>query len=250
MFANTTVTVGSGKAIHWGSDCGTICGAAHRNGFFTAPKTVKADGATCKRCINIMTTTVENDHELALIDNRNHNDAQAVASADVQPATQWTATDEGVSVQVTRVASSPYPRVSFRRADGQTGTLPLPWFLARYTPALDVEAAHLEALHADKARDHFAAAAEELKADDLDRSAKLVALLTGPEVLATVPDTVEAWKAYADRVKASRDATEDEVARLLRGVLALADRWERTAASGGVVVDPWLVLRALARGSR
>ena len=67
MNDTTTVTVGSGKSIHWGSDCGTICGAAHRNGMFTEPKLVKATAATCKRCIKIMVTKVEADHTKALL---------------------------------------------------------------------------------------------------------------------------------------------------------------------------------------
>ena len=64
---STTVTVGSGKSIHWGSDCGTICGAAHRNGFFTAPKTVKAETASCKRCIRIAAAHAEEAHAEALL---------------------------------------------------------------------------------------------------------------------------------------------------------------------------------------
>lgn len=180
MLNATTVTVGSGKAIHWGTEGGTMCGAAHRNGFFTAPKIVKAAEVTCKRCIKAMAARVEADHAEALIDNAKHDDAQAVAIADVQGGTQWIATDGGVAVQVTRIAADPFPRVSFRRADGQTGTLPLAWFVERYTPAHNIEDAHLEALHTDAVRDHFAAAAEELKADDLNRSAKLLTLLRTP----------------------------------------------------------------------
>lgn len=63
----TTVTVGSGKSIHWGSDCGTRCGAAHRNGFFTEPKLVKAETATCKRCIRIAAADAAEAHAEALL---------------------------------------------------------------------------------------------------------------------------------------------------------------------------------------
>lgn len=66
---NTTVTVGSGRSIHWGSDCGTLCGAAHRNGFFTEPKSIKADGATCKRCIKIMALEVAKAEVEAYLEN-------------------------------------------------------------------------------------------------------------------------------------------------------------------------------------
>lgn len=64
--AATTVTVGSGKSIHWGSDCGTMCGAAHRSGRFTQPKLVNAETATCKRCAKIMAAEVEQAHAAAL----------------------------------------------------------------------------------------------------------------------------------------------------------------------------------------
>lgn len=66
-YAATTVTVGSGRSIHWGSDCGTICGAAHRSGRFTQPKLVAAETATCQRCIRIMATQVEEAHAAALL---------------------------------------------------------------------------------------------------------------------------------------------------------------------------------------
>lgn len=65
-YTATTVTVGSGRSIHWGSDCGTFCGAAHRNGFFTEPKKVSAETATCKRCIKIMVVQVAEAHVIAL----------------------------------------------------------------------------------------------------------------------------------------------------------------------------------------
>lgn len=66
-YTATTVTVGSGRSIHWGSDCGTICGAAHRSGRFTQPKLVAAETATCQRCIRIMATQAEEAHAAALL---------------------------------------------------------------------------------------------------------------------------------------------------------------------------------------
>jgi hypothetical protein len=133
--SSTTVTVGSGRSIHWGSDCGTVCGAAHRSGRFTEPKLVQADTATCKRCVKIMVIQVSEAHAIALTENVKHEDAQAVAAADVQHATVWVRTEDGAEVEVTRVAAHPFPRVSFRHLDGSTGTLSLPWFLERYTKA-------------------------------------------------------------------------------------------------------------------
>lgn len=149
MNATTTVTVGSGKSIHWGSDCGTICGAAHRNGMFTAPKNVKAETATCKRCIRIAAVHAEDAHAEALTENAKREDVQAVAAADVQPATLWVRTEDGAEVEVTRVAAHPFPRVSFRHLDGSTGTLPLPWFLERYTKAPKPEVAEGTAAPSD-----------------------------------------------------------------------------------------------------
>lgn len=242
MLNATTVTVGSGKAIHLGTDCGTMCGAAHRNGFFTAPKIVKAAEVTCKRCIKAMAARVEADHAEALIDNAKHNDAQAVAIADVQGGTQWIATDGGVAVQVTRIAADPFPRVSFRRADGQTGTLPLAWFVERYTPAHNIEDAHLEALHMAAVQDAFV----EPQPEDADGAVKLLAMLASPEADDRVPNTVEAWTAYAERVKTSRDAAEADLARLLQSLDALASRWERTSqACNAVPEDPWVAVRRI-----
>lgn len=65
-YTATTVTVGSGRSIHWGSDCGTMCGAAHRSGRFTQPKLVETETVTCKRCAKIMTAEVEQAHAAAL----------------------------------------------------------------------------------------------------------------------------------------------------------------------------------------
>lgn len=70
----TTVTVGSGRSIHWGSDCGTMCGAAHRSGRFTRPKLVAAETATCQRCIRIMATQVEEAHAEALVEDAQRRD--------------------------------------------------------------------------------------------------------------------------------------------------------------------------------
>lgn len=63
---DTTVTVGRGKSIHWGSRGGTMCGAAHRNGFSTTPVKVHAETATCKRCIKLMVLQANLDHAAAL----------------------------------------------------------------------------------------------------------------------------------------------------------------------------------------
>lgn len=242
---NTTVTVGSGKAIHWGTDCGTMCGAAHRNGFFTAPKLVKAEAVTCKRCLKAMAARIEADHAEAIAMDEERSiyraannvptsvvvevaveraHGQAAASADVQAGTQWIATDGKPSVQVTRVGSFAGPRVTFCRADGNTGTLLLDWFLVRYTPAPSPEDAHLVALHTEAVRTQFAAP----DAENADGAVKLLAMLAAPEAHGEVPNTVEAWKAYAERVKTSRDAAEAEVARLLR-VLAAGAQPSRTA---------------------
>lgn len=74
---NTTVTVGTGRSIHWGSQDGTICGAAHRNGRFTKPKTVAAATADCKRCVRIMAAQVEEAHAEGLEENKAAEFAQA-----------------------------------------------------------------------------------------------------------------------------------------------------------------------------
>jgi len=66
MNTSTTVTVGSGRSIHWGSEYGTICGAAHRSGRFTAPKTVEGAEVTCKRCAKIVAAKVEEAHAEAV----------------------------------------------------------------------------------------------------------------------------------------------------------------------------------------
>lgn len=147
----TTVTVGSGKSIHWGSEFGTICGAAHRSGAFTAPRITKAGEVTCKRCIKIMVAHVEVAHAEALEDNARRDqlaaDTREVLAADIQPASKWVSKGSkvlgqrmqaGVAVEVTRVAAHPFPRVSFRREDGSTGTLPLPMFLEAYGRAVQV----------------------------------------------------------------------------------------------------------------
>lgn len=63
---DTTVTVGNGRSTHWGTDCGTLCGAAHRAGLFTAPKVVSAEAVTCKRCIRIMVNAAEAAHAEAI----------------------------------------------------------------------------------------------------------------------------------------------------------------------------------------
>lgn len=79
---NTTVTVGTGRSIHWGSQDGTICGAAHRNGRFTKPKTVAAATADCKRCVRIMAAQVEEAHAEALVEGTER--VQAVQDAPVR----------------------------------------------------------------------------------------------------------------------------------------------------------------------
>lgn len=214
--SSTAVTVGSGRSIHWGSDCGTMCGAAHRSGRFTEPKLVNAETATCKRCVKIMAAEVETTHAEALTENAKREDAQAVAAADVQHATVWVSTEDGAKVTVTRVAAHPFPRVSFRHLDGSTGTLPLPWFLERYTrsAATELELAHAEAQEENAARAaakraeetadavtahqliraEFAAASQELKAMDLAASAKLVALVSGsPETAYPEAVKLDTW---------------------------------------------------------
>jgi hypothetical protein len=267
---NTTATVGSGKAIHWGTDCGTMCGAAHRNGFFTAPKLVEAEMVTCKRCIKAMGARIEADHAEALIADEERTiaraylstpaevaltdgeiaealvaraaSAEAPATADVQAGTQWIAIDGTSRVQVTRVGAFAGSPVSFRRADGETGALPLGLFLVRHAPVPGAEDAHLEALHTDAVRTVFA----EPDAENADGAVKLLAMLSTPEVDDRVPNTVEAWQAYAERVKASRDAAEAEVARLLQRLGALASRWERTSqACNAIPEDPWVAVRRI-----
>lgn len=51
--------------------------------------------------------------------------------------------------------------------------------------------------------------------------------LKAPQVHPSVPNTVEAWKAYAERVKASRDAAEARVAELLDEVATLRSKLAR-----------------------
>lgn len=85
--SSTTVTVGSGRSIHWGSDCGTMCGAAHRSGRFTEPKLVNAETATCKRCVKIMATEVETAHAEA----QEENAARAAAERAEETADAVTA---------------------------------------------------------------------------------------------------------------------------------------------------------------
>jgi hypothetical protein len=79
MNTSTTVTVGSGRSIHWGSEYGTICGAAHRSGRFTAPKTVEGAEVTCKRCAKIMAAKVEEAHAEAVLANEAHAEALEIA---------------------------------------------------------------------------------------------------------------------------------------------------------------------------
>lgn len=238
MLANT-ITVGTGKSIHWTNGEAALCGADYRNGIVASRKAVKADGATCKRCIKIMAVQVETDHEAALIIADRKADAEAVASADVQHDTQWIDAD-GVVAQVTRVAAAPFPRVLFRKADGSTGALSLVWFLERFTALPGKEEAHAAALDMEAVRAEFA----EPQPVDADGAVKLLAMLGGPETAAEVPNTAEAWEAYAERLKASRDAAEADLAQLLRDLSALADRWQRTAvACNALPEQPWLAVR-------
>lgn len=102
-YAATTVTVGSGRSIHWGSDCGTFCGAAHRSGFFTEPKLVQAETATCKRCIKIMVIQVTEAHAIALAE-QERNDAHAEALTE-----QAQRTDDAERAAALAAPSDAYP---------------------------------------------------------------------------------------------------------------------------------------------
>lgn len=144
-----SVKVGNGKAIHmsWGTDR-TACAKNHNDLNRALPTPCDGD-VTCKKCLKMLAEEAEQAHAEALIEQAARVDAEAEAVADVQVDDMWTANDGGVAVQVTRVAVSPLPRVSFRRADGNTGALPLEWFLVRYTRVPDKAEAHVEALEMD-----------------------------------------------------------------------------------------------------
>src|SRR5690349_17497391 len=130
----TTVTVGQGQSIHWGSECGTKCGAAHRSGQFTQPKAVAAETATCKRCIKLMALQVELDHEAALVDHQLVLDAEAVAAAGVAIGQTWISQDEDVEaaevtdITVGRLGALVYYTVKTGERAGTTCALILSLF--------------------------------------------------------------------------------------------------------------------------
>jgi hypothetical protein len=85
---NTTVTVGSGRSIHWGSEFGTRCGAAHRSGRFTSPKPT-GDAVTCKRCVKIVAAQVETDHAEAVKLDEKRQVVRAALSVDSSDVLTW-----------------------------------------------------------------------------------------------------------------------------------------------------------------
>ena len=92
---HTTITAGNGKAIHWGSKFGTICGAGFRNGWSSAFKIVQAETATCGRCIKLMAA------EMAEAELQAHAEAaeRVSAQAKVEPAEVEAAHAEALEVE-------------------------------------------------------------------------------------------------------------------------------------------------------
>lgn len=240
-----TVTVGTGKAIHWGSESGTMCGAAHRNGFFAKPKQVKVDTATCKRCIKIMATEIESGHAEAIALDEQRYIARAFLGTPSGAVISWDEISGALQARDAAVEAEYERHAVLQVADVPTAA------------EIDVEQLWTSKLTGVVIR-IADANDEDVQAYDvadgkrfwIKRSWVIDMFTYTPEAgtEGTVPNTVEAWAAYADRVKASRDAAEAEVARLLRGMDALAGQWERAASSGVPVHQQWACLRALAAG--
>lgn len=170
-YTATTVTVGSGRSIHWGSDCGTFCGAAHRSGFFTEPNLVNAETATCKRCIKIMVIQAAEAHELALETHQEVLDAEAVKAAGVEVGQVWTSQDadmedaEVTAVNVGRLGAVVHYTIKTGERAGMSCSLSLAWFVKFWAPVNKaLESAHAEAL-AEQAQ----------RIDDAERAAALAA---------------------------------------------------------------------------
>jgi len=294
MLNATTVTVGSGKAIHWGNDCGTMCGAAHRNGFFTAPKTVKADEVTCKRCIKAMAARVETDHVEALEieaqieatkqetyreavaaefaaakDELNMDDEAANArllrlatGADAPRRAEWNDLYEGGG-KIFRVIDDEPLRLKLRNTEsGGSAWVPRSWVeecLTHRPEKYGEEVSPVRSLAQMSGRVHRESGTNRLVAEcgvgaypqlaDLSVVANEVNCLDclgTADSAGEVPNTVEAWEAYAERVKASRDAAEAEVAAIVEKLRELATYWERRSAQGQPLPNtPWTALRAI-----
>ena len=174
-YTATTVTVGSGRSIHWGSDCGTMCGAAHRSGRFTQPKLVNAETATCKRCIRIMTVQVEEAHAVALAENEIREGQAALAEAAVEADQVWISQDIAgehatvTSTSVTRLGVLVYYTITAGPRTGKRCGLPLADFLGWFKrEAAEISEAHAEALNEDAQRRDDAARAEALAAPSVN----------------------------------------------------------------------------------
>lgn len=166
-YTATTVTVGSGRSIHWGSDCGTLCGAAHRFGRFTQPKLVAAETATCQRCVRIMATQVEEAHAAAVAENEIREGQTALAEAAVEADQVWISQDTAgehatvTSTSVTRLGVLVYYTITAGSRTGKRCGLPLEDFLGwfkREAPEIT------EALNEDAQRRDDAMRAEDLAA--------------------------------------------------------------------------------------
>lgn len=168
---STTVTVGNGRSIHWGSEHGTKCGAAHRSGRFTQPKNVKAETATCQRCTKLMALQVELDHEAALEAHSIRETQAAVSAAGVKADQAWDSTDAiaesalVTSVSVTKLGAVVYYTITSGVRTGKRCGLILESFLEwfRYESP-EVKAAHAEALNEAAQRRDDAERAEDLAA--------------------------------------------------------------------------------------
>jgi hypothetical protein len=170
-YTATTVTVGSGRSIHWGDQDGTLCGAAHRNGRFTKPALVQTETATCKRCIRIMAAEVEQAHAAAIAEREIREGQAALAEADVKAEQVWISQDIAgenatvTSTSVTRLGVLVYYTITGGPRMGKRCGLPLADFLGWFKrEAPEVARAHAEALNEDAQRRYDAERAEALAA--------------------------------------------------------------------------------------
>lgn len=177
-YTATTVTVGSGRSIHWGSDCGTLCGAAHRFGRFTQPKLVAAETATCQRCDRIMATQVEEAHAAAVAENEIRDGQTALAEAAVEADQVWISQDTAgehatvTSTSVTRLGVLVYYTITAGPRTGKRCGLPLEDFLGWFKrEAPEITEAHTEALNEDAQRRDDAMRAEDLAAPSANHPA-------------------------------------------------------------------------------
>lgn len=97
---HTAITAGNGSAIHWGSDCGTICGAGFRNGRKAQFKAAKG-AVTCKRCVKIMAAQVEEAHAEALAADEKRSIVRAALSVDSGDVVSWTGIERAYAAYIT-----------------------------------------------------------------------------------------------------------------------------------------------------